>query len=102
MMLFFALLNLVIVFGYLFVAFFVMPYMDIRKWTKIWGALFFLTCALTHIELATHAYLNEPFGFLAGHVDWHMWLVHIPQAFSVWGFVTGLYREFVIPKATGR
>lgn len=95
----FAVENLAIVVGYIFLAFAVVPYMQIQPWTKVWGTLFFFTCGLTHTELAIHAYLEDGLGFADGDIDLHMHLIHLVQAASVWGFVHGLYREFVIPKA---
>lgn len=95
----FTITNVVIILGYIFVAFAVVPYMEIRTWTKVWGAIFFFFCALTHMELALHAYTETGLGFDTRGIDFHMHFVHIVQAISVWGFVTGLYREFVIPRA---
>lgn len=87
--------NIIIVLGYLFVAFFVTPGMDVRKRTAFWGSIFFITCAFTHLELAVHAITQEPLGIAVGDMEWHMVAIHAVQAFSVWGFVTGLYQEFV-------
>ena len=94
--------NLVIVLGYIFMAFAVVPYMQISTSTKVWGSLFFFFCALTHIELAVHSYTQESLGFPDKSIDLHMHLIHFVQALSVWGFVHGLYREFVTPRVKGR
>lgn len=99
---FFTFNNFVIVVGYVFVGVAVIPYMEIRPWTKFWGSIFFLTCGLTHLELAFHSYLKEELGFSDGGIAAHMQVVHAVQAFSVLGFVRGLYHEFVIPKAEGQ
>lgn len=89
--------NGFIVLGYLFLAFFVVPYMQIRLRTRWWGAVFFIMCALTHLELMVHGALREPLGLMDGDISYHMVVVHLIQAISVWGFVTNLYKEFVVP-----
>ena len=93
----FAISNFVIVGGYLFVAFFVVPGMKITRKTQIWGSVFFITCASTHLELALHTVTQETLGVAAGHMAPHFLIIHVVQALSVWGFVVGLWREFVAP-----
>lgn len=88
----FAIINLGIFCGYVFLSAFIAPKLKVEYLiTKIGGALFFLTCGLTHLELAAHSWSNTPFDL----TSWHMLAVHVPQLLSVWLFVGGLYKEFV-------
>jgi O-antigen/teichoic acid export membrane protein len=61
--------------------------------TRYGGAVFFLTCGLTHLHMAAHTFGGGGFS-RDDLLSWHMLVVHIVQAFSVWFFVTGLYEEF--------
>lgn len=86
--------NIAIFLGYLFVAVFVMPHFPVKLLkTKIGGVVFFVTCGLTHIEHALHTFGGGEYerGDL---LSWHMLVIHVIQAISVWFFVTGLYEEF--------
>lgn len=90
--------NLGIMAGYIFVALFVAPHLKVRLLrTKLGGIVFFATCGLTHFELALHAafFPDEPYREMFTSI--HMLLIHTVQVVSVWLFVTGLYREFVLP-----
>lgn len=90
--------NTAIALGYMFVAVFVAPNFGIRLTrTKIGGVLFFVTCGLTHLELALHTLMREPLT-IAELTSWHMLTIHVVQAFSIWFFVTGLWQEFILPK----
>lgn len=92
----FILANLAITSGYLFIAAFIAPNFKVRLLrTRIGGALFFLTCGLTHLEMALHAAFEPDRPFSEMFTSWHMFVIHTVQAASVWSFVTGLYREFV-------
>lgn len=88
--------NVGIFSGYLFLAFFVIPALKVRLIrTKIGGILFFLTCGLTHAELAAHAGSDSPLIF----TSFHMMAIHMVQLVAVWLFVSGLYQEFVKERA---
>ena len=90
--------NVGIFLGYVFVAAVVMPAMPVRLLvTKIGGALFFITCGLTHLELAIHSLREPP---AASLVSWHMLVIHSVQVVAVWLFIAGLYQEFVKPHLT--
>lgn len=72
--------NLLIVGGYLLVPFTVLRYMPLSMPVRVSGALFFLTCALTHLAMA--------FGF--EHQTW-MVVNHVVQAGAVVWFVLGFW-----------
>lgn len=94
-LLIFILSNLTIVAGYVYVGLRIMPYADVNmKRTRYGGIAFFLTCAYTHTHLALHAVTSGGLS-LDDMISWHMLIVHVVQALSVWIFVTGLYIEFV-------
>lgn len=92
----FALENLAICAGYLFVAVKVAP-LFMRKvgvrywWTKVGGIGFFLLCGLTHGEMAWRALFDH--GMPVMVTELHAHLIHAPQAVCVWMFVIGLYVE---------
>lgn len=93
--------NIAIFLGYAFVAVFVMPHFPVKlKKTKFGGVVFFITCGLTHIEHALHTFDGGQYerGDL---LSWHMIIIHVIQAISVWFFVTGLYEEFGQMKTLG-
>ncbi len=83
--------NLGIVSGYLFASIMITLRkgaardMSTRAWVA--GLAFFLLCGLTHVELAFHAALGVRIIGPEGGVGWHMHLVHIPQAVSIWAFL---------------
>lgn len=83
--------NLIIVAGYLTAAALIVRRKGVASgmsWrTLIGGLSFFVLCGATHIELAIHAFLNEPLIPLDGRVEWHMLVIHIVQAASIWGFL---------------
>lgn len=90
----FFLSNVGIFLGYIFVAIFVMPHFPVSLLrTKIGGVVFFVSCGLTHIEHAIHTFDGGSYG-RGDLLSWHMILIHVAQAVSVWFFVTGLYEEF--------
>lgn len=75
-----AVANVVIVLGYLLVPFTVLKYLPLTRRVRCAGALFFITCAFTHLSMA--------FGF-----DDSRWMVanHVVQAFAVLWFVGGFW-----------
>jgi hypothetical protein len=88
--------NLVIVLGYVFLAAVVVPRMTIRLNRTRWGGIvFFLTCALTHLDMIYHYVFASGQTISDVYGEPHMLLIHIPQAIAVWAFVTGLYAELV-------
>lgn len=72
--------NLVIVGGYLLVPFTVLKYLPLSLSVRCAGAIFFLTCAFTHLAMA--------FGFEHKPA---MLLNHVIQAGSVVWFVLGFW-----------
>lgn len=98
----FAVANLTIFVGYLFIGFVIVPNIAVRLMlTKVGGFFFFATCGLTHLELAVHSFVDNglPRGTLTAG---HMQAIHVVQAFAIVLFVTGLYREFVKPEIRPR
>jgi len=92
----YALLNIGITAGYIFVAFAVAPHFDLkRQWTIVAGMFFFVTCGLTHLEMAYHALLNSHHVTLSNF----SLVNHTVQVIAVWAFVTGLYLEYVTDQA---
>ncbi len=71
--------NIVIVCGYLLVPALWLPWLPLKRWVLLAGAVFFLTCALTHLALA----------FDLSHTSEWMVVNHVVQAISVMLFVTG-------------
>lgn len=87
--------NIGIFLGYCFLGARVVPKAAARlKRTKIGGVLFFTTCGLTHLELASHLAVQGQIS-LREFLSWHMITIHLVQVVSVWLFVTGLYLEYV-------
>lgn len=72
--------NLVIVSGYIIVPFTVLRYLPLTTWVRVAGALFFFTCALTHLAMAFH-----------WEHSWWMVANHVIQALSVVWFVLGFW-----------
>lgn len=71
--------NLVIVSGYLLVPALWLPWLPLKRWVLLSAAVFFITCAITHLGIAFHADHYSP------------WMLtnHVVQAVSVMAFVTG-------------
>lgn len=89
----FIITNVAIFLGYVFIARFVVPSLNIRfRSTLFGGTAFFLLCATTHMELAAHALFDDPLTVLE-FTSWHMMIIHTLQAIAVWVFTFGLYRE---------
>ena len=93
----FVLANVAITLGYFYLGAFVAPHfkLDVRR-TRIAGAIFFITCGLTHLEMAGHAWFTPNQSFMDTMLTWHSMVIHVVQAIAVWLFVTGLYRQFVV------
>jgi len=93
----FALTNLAIVAGYLFIAAVVAP-LFLRKigvglWsTRIGGVGFFFLCGTTHLWIALSGMSDQHMGCEMAASGW-MQAVHTLQALAVWAFVIGLYLE---------
>jgi len=89
---YFAYANLGITLAYLFVGLVVVPYFDVkRNWVKWAGMVFFITCGLTHLEMAHHAL----FGAEHHPLTWFTITNHTVQVVATWIFVIGMYLEFV-------
>ena len=84
--------NLGIFASYLFVAAFIMPHVTVRYLsTRIAGAMFFLTCGLSHIEHFLHAAGGGSVSYIEPlHV-----VNHTVQLVAVIGFLAQLWREFL-------
>lgn len=94
--------NFGIFLGYVFIALVIVPAFPVRMvQTKIGGGLFFLTCGLTHLELAAHSVIEGGLDY-GSMLSWHMLAIHAIQVFAVWLFVWGLYQEFVKPEVPKR
>lgn len=90
----FSLANLFITLAYLYLAFRIVPKIRVNlRRTKIGGVGFFLLCAATHTDMWVMALLQPHMTILAMATSWHMNLIHIPQAFAIWMFVSGLFIE---------
>ena len=90
--------NIGIALGYVFICLVVVPSFPVQlTQTKVGGALFFLTCGLTHAHLAWHTFAGPP-GIAPQHLlsPWNV-VVHTVQVVAVWLFIWGLYQEFVKP-----
>jgi hypothetical protein len=74
--------NLLIVAGYLFIPFTVLPRIALTTGVRAAGVLFFLTCAFTHLGNAVRG----------GHHSLIMTINHVVQAAAVWLFVVGFAR----------
>lgn len=91
----YAISNIGIALGYIFICLVVVPSFPVRLLqTKIGGGFFFLTCGLTHAHLAYHGFVKNSIN----HRDLFSTINHIVQVFAVWVFIWGLYQEFVRPK----
>lgn len=81
--------NFGILFGYLTAALFLCSGkapLPLSGVTRAHGVLFFFLCAMTHVELAVHAYLREPL-VIDDPIPWHVWIIHLPQAYSIIAFL---------------
>ncbi len=74
--------NIVIVSGYVLVPALWLPWLPLTKPVLVGGAVFFVTCAITHLALAFHW----------SHSSGWMIANHLIQAVSVMVFVTGFSR----------
>lgn len=94
LLLLFALANLTITLGYIYLALVVLPRIRVTLLqTKIGGVGFFLLCGLTHTDMALTALFDPDMSMGAMATSWHALAIHLPQAVCVWLFVTGLYIE---------
>jgi len=83
--------NFIIAIGYVLIAFTVLPNILVNRWwVKLVGLLFFVTCGITHIHLATHVILGDD-----SLVSLHSVVNHVVQAVTVQAFFFGLYLEVV-------
>jgi hypothetical protein len=76
--------NLLIVAGYLVVPFTVLPRVALTPGVRVAGALFFVTCAMSHLAMAVGV-----------EHHWAMVANHVAQAGAVWAFVLGFARLVV-------
>jgi hypothetical protein len=93
----FALTNLAIVAGYLFIAVTVAPLFMKRVGVSLWttrlgGIAFFLLCGATHLWIAMAGMSDQHMGCEMA-TSTTMQIVHTAQAVAVWAFVIGLYVE---------
>lgn len=85
--------NACIVAGYGFVAIRVVPLLPVRAITRYGAMVFFLMCALTHMDQIVHTLGNqsETWGEISGQA--HMLFIHLPQALAVWVFAVGFFLD---------
>ena len=79
----FAALNGTIALAYVTIGLRIVPNLRIRPAGKVFGALFFVTCAATHTDLAIHSLTEHPAFFR----EPHMWPIHGTQAVVDWAFI---------------
>ena len=91
MSIYLAVLNFAIMVGYLVVAVGLLPYLQVRRrWLKVAVVTIFVTCSLTHGEMAVVALLGE-------HITTPFTVVnHSTQALSVWVAIVGFHLEYVV------
>lgn len=82
--------NIAIGIGYLAVPVLVLPFLDLRRRTLVFGTLFFVGCFGSHLDMIVdvlrHADLHPPVGWMAA--SWH-----VMQAIGTWGFIITFRRE---------
>lgn len=93
----FALANIAIVGGYLFIAATVAPLfmkkVGVSLWaTRLGGIAFFILCGWTHLWIALGGMSDQHMGCEMA-TSTSMQVVHTLQAVAVWTFVIGLYLE---------
>lgn len=92
----FAISNIGITLGYVFLAAVVVPRATVRlNRTRIGGIGFFLLCGLHHLENVAHVLFEPEEPTDHTMLSLHMLVIDIPQMIFVWLFVTGLYLEMV-------
>ena len=79
----FAALNFAIALAYVTIGLRIVPSLRIPAAGKLFGALFFLTCAGTHTDLGIHSLTEHPAFFR----EPHMWAIHGTQAVVDWAFI---------------
>lgn len=80
--------NLAIVAGYLIVPVTALRLIPMSGWVRAAGAVFFATCATTHLYMAL-APAGHHCVHSGGWLFWFMLANHLIQAMSVWAFVLG-------------
>lgn len=94
MTVYFAVTNFGITIGYLFIAVAVVPHIAVKRtWVRIAAVLLFLTGGITHGMMAVDALIGHHPITPLSQVN------HTVQVLAVWGFVYGLYRQFVVGSA---
>lgn len=95
-------LNIMIALGYVLAATTAVPGFNPVLWTKIRvrrtrtqvaGFVFFVSCAITHVELGVHALTGIT---TADLVSWHMLTHVVVQIVAVFTFVHGVYQELLV------
>ena len=94
----FALTNFGIMGGYLYVVIFVAPYFKVDNDTKLAAAVFFATCATTHLELAMHTLVTDNGFDLDDLTSVHMMVIHSVQVIAIWKFVLGLRKAAILDR----
>lgn len=94
-------LNMMIALGYVVAATSAVPGYNPVLWTKIRvrrtrtqvaGFVFFVSCAVTHVEIAVHALTGIT---TADLVSWHMIAHVVVQLVAVFTFLHGIYSELL-------
>ena len=79
----FAALNFTIALAYVTIGVRIVPSLRIPAAGRLFGALFFITCAGTHTDLGIHSLTEQPAFFR----EPHMWAIHGTQAVVDWAFI---------------
>lgn len=81
-----AAVNVGIAAAYLVIGGVIIPQLRLRRWAGLFAIGFFVTCALTHFDVAFHA--------VTEHTHWmiepHMWAIHVAQLVVDWGFIIAM------------
>ena len=79
-----AALNVAIAMAYVYIAARIVPRFDLPRAPKLMAAAFLATCALTHVELASHSAVADAGSML---LSGHMFAIHGAQVIVDWGFI---------------
>lgn len=79
--------NAVIFTAYVFVAAWLAPLLPVRLVTRAHAVVFFATCGYTHFEQLLHVLVEPTVPLIEQAVEWHMWVLHGVQAYSIVAFV---------------
>lgn len=81
-----AIVNVGVAAAYVVIGAVVIPQLRLRPFARFAGIGFFLTCALTHVELAAHVVTTRA----SWLVSPHMWAIHLIQLVVDWAFIVAM------------